>query len=155
MDTPTPEMGAATPDGTQLPKGSRQQLQQSTQQAGQLDQQVQQATTAPVQPAGPQMASGLPGAPPLGPVQQATPETGPVHLGDEEDGLLYGPTNKPQEHVTSGAGVLTSPRASVPPNIGTWLPALRLAAQDPTADPMFKNMLNLIVYHMNETTGAS
>lgn len=64
------------------------------------------------------------------------------------DHLLMGPTDRPREHVTAGSGLYA--KRPVPENISEWLPALTEAAQDPTAPAMFKNMLQLLMYHVNE-----
>lgn len=64
------------------------------------------------------------------------------------DNLLMGPTDRPGEHVTAGNSLYA--KRPVPENIAQWLPAITEAAQDPSAPAMFKNMLQLLMYHINE-----
>jgi hypothetical protein len=157
MAQPTPEKAAATPPVTkgpatvgapsdQLPQGAATQLNQGMQQAQQSAQQAQQnAQSVQNQPQMPEN----PGAPTQG-IQISAPETSQMPLGDNEDGMLFGPTSRPDEHVTTGGGALS--KTPPPQDMARWLPALRQAAQDPNAPKMFKEMLSLLTYHISQGT---
>lgn len=153
MDVPTPDVkkGPPTP-GEQLPQGAAQQVQESTAQAQQLDAQVQQATTPQLPQQG--APQGAPAEGVQAPQIQKTPRDGSPggQLGNEEDNILFGPTDRPDENVSTGASVLSNTRATLPKDADKWLPALRIAAQDPSAPPMFKQMMQILLYKMNQGT---
>lgn len=85
---------------------------------------------------------------PTMPIQQQAPQTGPQVTGTDAD-LLYGPTQRPNEPVTAGAGGI-----AMPANITNKLQALIQAAKDPDASPALKALVQLALYHMNAGNNA-
>lgn len=76
--------------------------------------------------------------------EDATPTVPP----GETDQMLFGPTDRPQEPITTGhASVGPQP---APRDVAAWLPTLREAAEDPDAPESLKNMYRLVVHHMNK-----
>lgn len=134
-DTPQYVKGEASITEPQLAQGDATQLNQDAaqipEQAAPQEPQIGEAPAQPEQP--------------LPPVQTAKPETGPVNVSGEDDSLLYGPTSRPNEHVTTGASL--GAKATLPPDSHKWMPALVEAAQDPTAPAFFKEMLQVLQYH--------
>ena len=83
------------------------------------------------------------------PVRQV-PETGPVPISNEDDSLLFGPTTRPNEHVTTGS----FPPGKMPPPtraVTRALPALVRASKDPDASPQLKEMVRLLMYYIENS----
>jgi hypothetical protein len=84
---------------------------------------------------------------PLPEPKYTTPQTGQVVTGTEAD-ALFGPTQRPNEPITAGAG---RGQFILPPDfLQHMLPALREAANTPSAPPALVNMLQLITYHLGK-----
>ena len=66
----------------------------------------------------------------------------------EDDQLLFGPTQMPQEPVTAGSDPMS--RNAPPADIDKWLPSLNRAASDPNAPALLKNLAALINYHLGQ-----
>lgn len=92
-------------------------------------------------------AAAAPAVAPLPEPKYTKPTTGQVVTGTEAD-ALYGPTQRPNEHITAGSG---RAQLHLPPDfLQTILPALREAASVPGAPPALINMLQLIAYHLGK-----
>lgn len=64
--------------------------------------------------------------------------------GDDFEEFMYGPTDRPEEPVTTGA---TARKAPPPGDMATWLPRLLEAARDPNAPLELQNFLRLLRHH--------
>lgn len=65
---------------------------------------------------------------------------------NEDDELLFGPSDRPEQSVTTPHSVGT---ASIPQEVYTGLPALLEAAQDPDAPPAIRALVRMLDYHIN------
>lgn len=83
--------------------------------------------------------------PPKG-VELAGPDEQGVTALSGQDARLYGPTARPNEHITAGA--TGRGKLQAPPDIHAWLPSLVAAASMPDASENLHNLLNLITYHL-------
>lgn len=79
----------------------------------------------------------------LGGGPQALPKLDP----NSDEGLLLGPTLRPHESVTTGAGSFTG-RVAPPPNVYDMLPTLAQAARAPDAPPQLRTLLELILTNL-------
>lgn len=70
------------------------------------------------------------------------------NVRDEYMAMLLGPSDRPEEHVTTGLNNATG-RQPVPREVLQHLPALVEAAKDPNAPPQLHVLLALINYHLN------
>ncbi len=111
---------------------------------------VKPAPQAPAPaPAGPppqEQPQGAPNEP------QAPPENFKPDPGDEIQQFLFAPTNNPSQPVT--AGLMASQIAPTPDarnRMIAMLPDLQLAANDPSAPPQTKMLLDLLNFHLSQT----
>lgn len=82
-----------------------------------------------------------------GPPEGVTFDTRPQDLGnlaDEEDQILFGPTERPEEPITAGFSQKLPP----PDDIFDWLPYLITASRDPHAGQGVRQLLRSIVSHL-------
>lgn len=144
-DTPEPTFKKGDPaagpgQGEQLPQGEAQDLNAAKPPKGQPMQveAEQQAGQAQDQEAG---LESLP------PVQYAAkPSPGSYDQPTGDDALLFGPTDRPNEHVTT-----QDMRPGEPPQAGgAWMSALAAASQDPDAPQNLKDLMALVNHFTRE-----
>lgn len=138
---PTVRQGPADASGTQLPKGAAQNANQAYAEA-------QGANEAPTGAQAPQSAGAETTEGQVEPTLVPRPRQGPIPLQSEEDNLLFGPTGRPTESITTGN--LPNGRIPLPPNINKMIPILTQAVQDPDAPPQLRGLLQLLMHHANE-----
>ncbi len=141
--TPTIRQGLADVTGDQLPKGAASALNQAVDTA----QQAQGTQEPGVQPDVTQGSEQ--NAENAVPTLVPRPRQGPIPLQNEEDNLLFGPTSRPTEAVTTGN--LPNGRIPLPPNVNAMIPVLTQAVQDPDAPPQLRGLLQLLMHHMAES----
>ncbi len=137
MEQPQHEMGDATLDGTPpLNYGE----------AGQLNDQIAQADPPlPGDPGAPAAEALDPNGPPDGVDLSGKPDTGnDFHPANEDEEILYGPTERPGERIGSGA----NPRARRPKGLETFLPQLAKAASEPDAPQELHDFMTILSYHL-------
>lgn len=115
------QQGDVTKPGEQKPKGEASRLNDS------------------MMPAAPEQALGPDPGPPI-PLKQPQPLPPPAG----EDALLYGPTSRPGQPVTTQRN-----SSEVPGYIFDSLPAIVRAAQMPDASPALKALVRLLDFHTN------
>lgn len=139
-ETPEYKKGPASVTEPQLPQGEASQLNEAADNAKKMASASGLAGAGQPEPEGAYVPQPVEYAAPPRVTQEAP--------GGESDNMLYGPTDRPQEAITTGAvpaGVQTHPK-----DMGEWLPALQEAAADPGAPEQLKNMLKLILHHTGQ-----
>jgi hypothetical protein len=129
------EFRKGEPSPEQLPQGEATRLNEGLEMAEDLA--AQQAVTE---------AAAAPAVPDEGPPEGVQFETRRPNLGNlnDEESLLFGPTERPDEPLTFGAGRKAPP----PDDLMDWLPYLVAAARDPNAPSEVHELLRSVVSHL-------
>ena len=140
----------------QLPQGEAQAVNQADQQSKEQIQATDKANAemgAPQTPAPPAPGSAdqnLQAAAQETPQWQTVPpDVNPAPPLNEDEHALFGPTNRPNEPVTANANAQIRQN---PPDMHLWFPALREAAQDPSAPAQLRTLYQLVIAKLQGQT---
>lgn len=138
MEQPQHERGSVDINaGPQLDYGDAQQLNELTAEANPPLPGEGQDQPQALDPNGPPEGVDLSGA-------KMRDDGDPFQPANEDEAILYGPSERPDLHVGQGA----KPRARKPRGLENFYPALQKAASEPDAPQELIDFMQILSYHL-------